>query len=272
MGISIILFLLYNLYVGNCANVTSVSRMKVDLTGLTVASFVFNHDHRLPAWVQYIIGDKSVYYAADATHYQGASSTRAVDAQEASIAHQAVIKELDLPIEATKPLCSVEILGYVNLDKRWPFFRAQRMIGPLLGQGRLSTPSFSTNDTTCYYRALYENWRPESDRANPNHWSTVFYCPIYSQSLCNGLIEANTKKTEVSMTLTFTANQTTWSNDFTARISNPRIDTGGKVQEMGICMAIPYTTVDADKVSNFSCLNLITSLADLGYSSTPPMG
>lgn len=248
MGIFVILYIIGNLIISQSTNITSIQTMNVDLTGLTVSSLVFNHDQRLPSWIQHILGEKSVYFAANGTHYQGPSSGRAVDDYEADMAHQAVMKEFQLPKDAMKPLCSIEILGFVYLDRNWPFFRARRQIGPLLGQGKLNVPMLS-GYTPCYYRALYENWRPESDRASPNHWSTVFYCPIHDQLWCSSFIEANTKQSSVEMTLSFTANQTTWTNNFVARISSPRASVDTSVQDIGICMAIPYTSTDADKVS-----------------------
>eukprot|EP01035_Chromulina_nebulosa_P020170 gene20170-26185_t len=64
------------------------------------------------------------------------------------------------------------IKSYSSKDNREPFTSESKKLGPITGRALLNINDISVQ-VDCFYRAVYETWKPEVDRSKPNHWATL---------------------------------------------------------------------------------------------------
>lgn len=198
--------------------------------------------------------------------------------------------------------CSVELLAYTALGKD-RFFKARyRNVGPSIGRALLqmdlidyldvfdssnivsishdrreqqmsrikqnTVATFSPVD--CYYRGLYENYRPEYVTVKPYHWPTVIYCPIMQKHVCEkietkAMSITSSKYLYIAMNIKLTMSKMTgiWSADSVAKIklssilkhktiSSNEIE-NSKTSEykptLGVCTVVPYSSSNPSKLS-----------------------
>lgn len=129
---------------------------------------------------------------------------------------------------------------------------------------------------TCYYRALYENWRSETPLSRPNYWSIFFYCPSPNLQACKTLNALGAGKkyfdkasnrtrsypdkqldeVNVTLQLTMRLRTKTWYASVSGKMqqtqnlaSKSTNASNRNLNHLAICVAVPYTSNDYDKVN-----------------------
>lgn len=242
-------------------NITSIHNMNVDPASLTITGFHFHPSSQVSEWVDRIFGRNSVHYSSN-TVYNRVIYSKPLLLNESQNSSRLIREKIDADfISNSIPLCSIDLLGSaamkLNRDDNFrPFTLEYRAIGPAIGAATLHINSL-TESWNCYYRGIYENWKPECDKSNPNYWSTFFYCPQFQQSSCDKLIAHSKKsndKVEMKVEMKL-LNNITWRNTFTAILHQPFSVpikpsyqyTSSSEIKLGICLVIPYSSTDVDK-------------------------
>ena len=160
------------------------ARATINNTTLFVSSFLF---HRRPvpsAWVDRLFCALRVSFSRNETL---ASPVLEHHVHEA-MARTSAVHDGDtclLPDYAQWPACSAELLAFVSLDDtHGAAFR--RFAGVQAGGGRLSVTTRDGVD--CWYRSLYDSWRPAPRPATAPHYQAVFVtCPVPTEAACRRL-------------------------------------------------------------------------------------
>jgi hypothetical protein len=232
---------------------------------ITVTSFQYNHHSKPSEWVERIFGSKAVYFAPKS--YQEVLNDRPLSSDEILQRHERVREMFNFPTTGVWPSCSIDILAYANIDVSAPLTEASRYQAPSFGPAILRLLHLSRS-ITCYYRGLYENWRYHSYITKPNFWTVVIYCPIQNVSTCRKLDEYEIKtnfRPKTLRLLTF-LERAKWITTFKARfvsakdtrlqsmlystydiLKPPQIHKPDLKPKIGICLAIPYTSLHSDR-------------------------
>lgn len=234
----------------------SLRRFDVQNSSLTITSFQFNPTSTSSEWIDRIFGSKSIFYPNRALNkiISGDPLTK----EETTLGISIASKTFSLPADIIWPACSIELLGYSLLGVSHPISEEARSSGPSFGHGRLRL-ALPHKDwgITCYYRALYENWRPESSYTSPNYWATVIFCPVKNAGICERLGVARQQDEVIPMEIEIQLETATWTAKFTPNFKTRKQSTlslknahSNKSQppKLGICLAIPYTSNDPAKV------------------------
>eukprot|EP01038_Epipyxis_sp_PR26KG_P017432 gene17432-24101_t len=156
----------------------TLDKLVINRSALSITSYSYKNSHICPEWVVRHFGNRSIFYIANSfyANRKGRNATTIdKDAQKLFQSH------FILPNEAYYPMGYVELLGYVLLERASPFLLSFRSVKPSIGIGSLI---FSNKiHWNCYYRAVYENWRPDMNVFR-NYWATIIYCPCYSYDQC----------------------------------------------------------------------------------------
>ena len=176
--------------------------------------------------------------------------------------------QFQLPLHAQRPVCSIELLGFVRLGPP-PFLG--RFRGTLVsGEASLQIEN-STVPWSCFYRANFESWRTSPTLA----LSVVYFCPVPQNIDCNQLQEMDISSRAVGH-LSMTTHNRTWDADFeAAAIAGPPVprpnDYGlGNViiSQPTACLAIPYATSHDNKkiVNDALVFEWVRYYATLGFN------
>jgi hypothetical protein len=240
----------------NMNNVEQGTLVKINFnpSGLTITSFM-RRTGRHSSWVDHIFGNRSVF---NSPKEPGALTHRQDGATAADIAlrHENVRKVFTFPPEAETADCSVEMLGFVPLDKHRPFKEGRRD-KPIFGSATLQVPSTPKNSNVwnCFYRAVYEQWRLETDLSKPNFWAVLFYCPAQDSAkdcpVLDSIFDGSSNQGSVLANVVMPISETaTFSTKFFVRTgieaSSVKRDRAHN-NEVGVCLPIPYTSSDKEK-------------------------
>ena len=248
------LYFLLQYCITNGNNVSSVSKIYIDTTGLTITGFKYNPTHISSEWIDRIFLSKGVYF--NHSNLILMKSSKLVTTEELNIAIDIIHEEFKLSPAEISPDCSIELLGYIILDITEPFMRTNRYTGPITGKSIL----FILNtEWICYYRAIFENWRPETDRTKPNNWPVLFYCPAPKKSLCDLILTDNISRNNQPMLMKMilpinyeNRNKiTSFKSNFEAKL-NPLTrpiewNNNNSHTKLAICTVIPYSSTDPEK-------------------------
>lgn len=269
------------LYRSSPSSYGSLHKLALDPKGLSLTSFLFNPTSTHSPWVSRIFGQRAVYH--NRSSGRSALFRDPLSIEELRSRTQIFRRAFSLPEEAVQPPCSIEMLGFGLLDVDFPLKEnVKHGNAPSLGQARLSIGGIN-NTWPCFYRAVYENWRFETDNTKPNFWSLLFYCYPPRQGIsCDALrllVDSRRSLTthlkgsiEAKMTMQLRKSQ--WSQSFAAFLVLPTRDAGfipqltppqgvtnimrgmdtarhyvnSPTSNVAVCLVVPYTTNDPDKM------------------------
>lgn len=237
----------------NCCAVNPTQRtiplFDINPNGMTITSLLYNFDTH-SEWVDHIFGSKAVFH-----HKNNVEELEHSPLTEDEINERHVNTMFKIPPHGLIPRCSFELLGFVRLGDEAPFKQKDKMKSPAIG---LANVKIKSHHFSCFFRPLYENWRPESTTVKTHYWAIVLYCPTQNRTICSSLpshFEPRTKinhpavmKIEVKIHL----QSSNLSSTFTARVSDQSDVIKSSKSDLlstpvGICTAIPYASSDPEK-------------------------
>eukprot|EP01038_Epipyxis_sp_PR26KG_P017431 gene17431-24100_t len=183
-----LLIIVYSSLLGFITSIDDFPSFKLDLdyfalnrSALSITSF--SVDRGKPQWVIRNLGEESKFYPQD--------MLKRTNQQKVYVNGSKLFSHVFvLPEYALHPQCSVQMLGYAVLEKESPFLLKWRSVKPSVGKGYYK---FGTEKWDCFYRAVYENWRPDMNTVN-NYWPVVIYCPSPNNiTSCNNIQEFHQK-------------------------------------------------------------------------------
>ena len=236
---------------GNITSLTSLDQKSINNTGLSITSFKFNPSSTSSEWIDRRFGSKSVFHPVRSIS-KVLSSSRLTNEE---IIHRSSLihSQFHLLPAHEWPICSIELLGFGLLGLEYPLLENLRFKQPSFGNGTLL---FLKKKIPCYYRALYENWRLDSEFTVPNFWSVVFYCPILSNHICEMINLRKTSKHRLAMKMMMQLEYSVWNASFIGKLHHevklssvsPLSSTSNdRNRKIGICLAIPYVSNDSEK-------------------------
>lgn len=233
----------------------SILRKNINPNQITMTSFIYNPNKDIPEWVHRIFGTKSVHHSSNTVYRIHHLVIHSIVEEEILNSTRIINTKINRDnISNFPPVCSFEMLGSSILDEADPIKSTYKVKGPSIGNASLTIPILNL-DIHCYYRALYETWRPEIERTKPNYWSTFFYCPIYVSAICNQLNKhVNQSNQNLEFQVSMKLLEKAWYNSFSAPLKQPKrvfypkdiVNTTNNFP-LGICTAIPYTSTDNEK-------------------------
>lgn len=219
--------------------------------GLTIMSLKYNENSKTSEWITYILGNLSIHHSSNNLHHWSTHQNLSID--EISNSTRLINEKINTSyISQLTPSCSFELQGHVRLGLQAPFTLPYRKIGPSIGNGILNIIKYGLN-LKCYYRAVYEVWRPEEPKSKPNFWLILIYCPIVSNQLCNRLFshvaDNYNEKLDFEMLIQLSNQTSQWTNSFKAKLLQPLRQSNSLSNKMkvGVCLSIPYTSSDEEK-------------------------
>lgn len=175
--------------------------------------------------------------------------------------------QFQLPVHAQRPVCSVELLGFVRLGP--PPFPGKYRYKLITGEASLKVEN-STVPWFCFYRATFESWRTSPTLA----LSVVYFCPVPQNIDCNQLQEMDITLRAVGH-LSMTTHNRTWDADFEAAAINyppsPEENESGLgnviLPQPTACLAIPYISIQKNKrrVNEALVFEWVRYYATLGF-------
>lgn len=261
--------------------VGSLHTLAVDPKGLSLTSFLYNPTATYSPWVQRHFGQKAVYHNRSSGN--SALQRDPLTLGEIRSRQELFRRAFTLPDDAVQPLCSIEMLGYGLLDVDFPLKEnVKHGQTPSVGKASLDIDKINTT-WPCVYRAVYENWRFETEYTKPNYWSLLFYCYPPQQSVsCDNLrmlVDSRRSLTtrmkgSIEAKMTMHLRKIHWTQRFTAFLVLPTRDPGFTPQltppqgvtnimrgmdtsrhyvnsptsNVAVCLVVPYTTTDPDKM------------------------
>lgn len=216
----------------------SIQHPNINITGLTITSLNYNRHGNIPDWIDFIFGSKALYYNKTYTSFttwEGKARARTpIQPGEVEYAHDIVKQKLTTVLDSkphassaqffNNPTCSLELLGFMQLDRTYPFFRSHKLIEPIINTATLHVLS---SEVVCLYRVMYENWRMESVAVKVHFWSIIFYCPSFTRELCNEINDKmkGKEKQEFAMMIEMKADEETMiRNSFIGSIYDKKTD------------------------------------------------
>lgn len=200
--------------------------------GLSIFSFRRNFVGRNESdWVERLFGPKAIFNISED---EGGPKLPELREMFRNAFH------LKFPVK--KPACSMELLGFVRIDKEEPFTLSSRLKQILFVGEAEVVMNDSFEKWTCMYRSMTENWRNSY-----SYWPIFFYCPALSDAICSNSTMTNPEN-YVDGVLTLTANSSVWKANFSAlptTVSN--VIKNAKTTMPGVCLAIPYSSSDSRK-------------------------
>eukprot|EP01034_Spumella_vulgaris_P021876 gene21876-27951_t len=132
------------------------------------------------------------------------------------------------------------------LESDSPFKMIKKNVNPMLGTAMLTIGS---NQWSCFYRPLYENWRNNIDSdTSPNFWAVVFYCPTIDTVMCGAQRDPFEQKEKLSASLLMQhpdSKSSYWRTDIVLRKHVRRRKR--KTPTIAVCTSMPYLTADRNK-------------------------
>lgn len=223
----------------------SVVDINVRKHGMTLTSFLFNPNGGEPRWVDRIFGSKAIAYHTNITDTISIAEISPNELKTRMIGSR-------IENEYMWPICSIEMLGFGVVSTSYPFVKRARY-NDTIGHANIVINNQIDMVMDCKYRPLYENWREDSDYF-VNYWATVFYCPSVDKRLCARLVKTSTSSTSritVDLNMKLGDPTTRWQTQFEADISKEKqimTDSENKINPVGVCLSIPYTSNDVNKV------------------------
>lgn len=252
----------------NHARKQSVHLQKIEKgTNFTITSIsiVDNQKKSIKSskWLDHIFGNFSVNYLHEESIFDDEGNYNDISGL------QSVINVFTY-FQDKHPLCQLEMLGFTKLGIAAPFLSSYRNIKPAAGNAHIMMPrEYNSDRIPCIYRAMYENWRNTEHifGNSPHFWSTVYYCPIFDAALCRNLVHRPSHKKAknnavIKMAVSMKLSRVTWTTNLTSLLnSNPKsikksklakpqnnTDNNTSSSSIGICLVIPYTSSDINKV------------------------
>jgi len=96
-------------------SVLGLAAMSPNSSGLTITSFAYNTGSSYTEWIGRIFGEKSVFNSKR-THYSNSTRSDFLTPEEIDSRAFNMRNAIRLPPFALFPACSIEMLGFVNLD------------------------------------------------------------------------------------------------------------------------------------------------------------
>ena len=170
--------------------------MFLNSSSLSITSALVNHNRKYSAWVDYLLGSKSVFWRAKT---RTAERTNLNEEEDISLGdlkqgHHLMRESLAsrMPHSAFFASCSIEFLGFGWLESNTkPFSIEVKHEFPSVGRGQVTFIGSETISWPCFYRATYDNWRnADTKKTQPNFWPIFLYCfppQVNSQATCNSL-------------------------------------------------------------------------------------
>ena len=213
-----------------------MTKLYIRERGLTLTSFRPNLLGSPPSeWIDRIFGSRAVHNRDLLSSDRDNSSNQAFSSFR---------ENFQLPAHAINPPCSVEILGFARLDQQKPFIATNRL-QLIVGNASL-TLGLAADPWPCFYRPSFERWRHAKF-----FWSIFIYCPAPSETACQSL---NTTKRSIRGVVNMDLETTIWQSKFVANNFKPHHPIKYKLPSipdkntMAVCLAIPYTTSDPEKI------------------------
>lgn len=245
---------------------SSISKLTVNSSSLSITSFLFNPRSSHSPWVDRLLGSKSVFYKYDGVH---PLSERPLSKTEIELRHQ-TIKHHKLPEFAIWPVCSFEILGYSLLGVDSPFLGSEKLVSPSFGHALLMIGQWTI---PCFYRGTYENWRGDSEYTTPNYWATFFYCPFYDgNTRCAAMQSYMATNERFTAQIKMFLKSTEWTSIFSVNYIDRDLvrksSAKNKFGKIAVCTIIPYTSSDPSKsvVNNAILAEWIRHYSSLGIT------
>lgn len=237
-------------------NTTSIYKMNIQPFSITITGFHYHPNNQVSDWVDRVFGNMSVHYSSS-RHIYPIGKIGPLTPVENETSNRLIREKLDIDfISLHKPLCSIDLLGSVPLEVRGktenrPFTTEYKKIGPAVGNAILTMDSIGET-WKCYYRSIYENWRDETDKSDPNFLSVFFYCPQFHSPACSNLNSHISSSNDVlDMHIRMELLSTSWQNSFKARLHQPirskSIEDSKRKFQLGICISNVYSSTDIDK-------------------------
>ena len=158
-----------------------LQELSVNPNELSVTSFAFMQSKLPPVWVDHLLGSQALYW------------NQTMLRKGIAKAKQNFIEGTNIRLAeyALRPLCYIEMLGFVRLGRQRPFLGLKdRFRRPSTGTAVLKSTTGNNINWECYYRAVYNNW-PRVD-FNSTYWAVPFYCPaklsLSSRSACENFV------------------------------------------------------------------------------------
>lgn len=156
--------------------------MSINANELTISSLIVNPTIKHSSWIKNLFGSKSRFWYK--TPKNEVDSPGKLSNTEKNTGKRFVNEFIrnKLPDYAYTSTCSIEILGFVKLNEKQPFYLNNKYKYPPTGYGQIRI--YNNNELskaylywTCSYRALYDNWRDgETPSTEPNYWPILLYC------------------------------------------------------------------------------------------------
>lgn len=204
---------------------------------LTVMSFKFiGEEKKRSDWFGTTFGPQSLWFNESVGKYLNSSLLSPYEQYMSNVTARRLFYS---PLIYTEPDCSIELLGYAYLDVDRPFLRRSKTEAPSYGNATLSWYLDGSNlfKWPCVYRAMYENWRPESHSFKPHFWATFFYCPApYGKKSCGDIRRESHSRGVPNRPIHFNLSTElatmTWQSNFTARLHAEAVSSLGPDQSL----------------------------------------
>lgn len=239
------LLILPSIWLLSLAEEFLLDQMVMNQSSLSVTSFLYNPTSKHSPWVETNLGPQAVFYDSHAIKERTLGNFTFFS--EAYF--QKISEVMRLPGIALSSRCSVEIMSFVLLGIDDPLRIEWRSEKPSMGKGVLRIGDRRQPDWSCYYRAVYENWRPEP-KTGKNYWTVLIYChPPPSDTYCKDMLGYfNSKHTQrIPVKVTLQLRSTSISADFHISEKHSKTKAINKM-DMAVCAVIPYTSSDLDKM------------------------
>ena len=147
-----------------------LTNLAINGTALSITGLTYDESVKVPLWVEHTFGSKAIFWKDLQWVTQDAMPT----------ARSNFLRASQLPSDAFFSPCSLSLIGFVRQGIAAPFRGKidRRNDNPPMGRAMLRSEmdSSDSGQWTCYYRALYTNWREIGD--NPDSfWNVMIFCP-----------------------------------------------------------------------------------------------
>lgn len=215
-----------------------------------------------------MFGQKAVHFYDSNGH---STLHQPLSTEELLRATEIVQRSIPMKTTALWPFCSLELLGYARMGDEDPLTSSYRT--------RKTAPGGNANlfvrelniSSTCYYRTIYENWRSEQAYTEPNFLGVIFYCPVLDLNDCNMMnnhvLQHENSPVTLDLAMILKQQSIYRASAVVSLVNFPKgfqkiiMHNELKVQpprssadQLGLCIAMPYTSVDSSKAVGNSAM------------------
>jgi hypothetical protein len=250
---------------------------------LTISSILYNPTSIKSTWIDSTFGSKAMFYEFGKN--EQVWDKKSLSVEEKNNRTRNFRAQFILPEYAVNSVCSIEVLGIAKISK-YGLFSPSNRVHSFVGEASIVIKDRSI-EWRCFYRPLFENWRPDLVYSEPNFWSVFMFCPAPDAEKCEKLNESLLKMKKMKKDLLTTGYvsfrdkslkalgwKSAFEFNFVPRKRFLSIDSsdGQKIEALkklnaAVCLSIPYTSSYSTKESanGAMLLEFIRYYATLGF-------